>query len=589
MATTTRSTERLSEADRKVGLPAPRTALLELGLSEEQIDEALEAAPLVVAFQADRQPGAFFDVSRVRRALRALATFKHTKGRWSGLPMRIGQGLDPWQVVWVIAPVFGWVYHDDEVGAVVRVIRAAWIEVPRKNGKSTLSSGVANVLLLADGEDGPEVYAAAGSKDQAGRVFEDAKRMCLTSAHARRKVVALSEVIRVPHTGGVFRVLSKVAEAAHGLNVSGAVVDEVHVHKRRDLVDAIETGTGARDQPLVVFITTADEAVEGSIYDEKHNYTRKCASRVVEDTTHYGVIWASEENDDPFAEATWRKANPGLGTSPTVRYIRKEANKARTTPSYFPTFCRLHLNRRMRDQSRLIKLGAWDDTAGMVELAQVAGRRGWGGLDLSAVSDLTAWWMGVESDQPGIELEMFWRFWVPEDRVDDLNRQLQVPLKTWIKEGLVVATEGDVIDYAAVQKQVLADCRHVDMQRIGYDRMFAGQMVQELDAELRGVEVVPVAQTFLGQSPAIKELLRLLGRSGEQQEAGRIRHGGNPVARWMASVVEVKDDGQDNYRLVKPDRFKSQARIDGMAAAVAGLDGYLRRKRQVRRKVVVMR
>ncbi|PSK96688.1 phage terminase large subunit-like protein [Haloactinopolyspora alba] len=563
-------------------LPVPRDALLELGLTDEQIDEAVESAPLVLAFQADRHPGAYFDVDRVAKALRALASFKHTKGRWAGQPMRLGQGLAPWQVVWFLAPVFGWVCHDDEVDAVVRVIRTAWVEVPRKNGKSTISSGVANVLLLADGEAGAEVYAAAGSLDQAGRVFEDARRMCLTSQAARSRVKALARVLTVPKTGGILRALSRIAEAAHGLNVSGGVIDEVHVHKSRHLVDAIETGTGARTQPLIVFITTADEALEGSIYDEKHSYTRKVAERVVDDPSHYGVIWAADEGDDPFAEETWRKANPGLGVSPTLSYLRKEANKAHTTPSYFPTFCRLHLNRRMRDSTRLIDVGEWDASAGMVDLSTVNGQRAWGGLDLSAVSDFTAWAMVVESKQRDVDLEFFWRFYVPEDRVEHLARHLQVPLAKWIREGFVTATEGNVIDYAAIQRDVLADCRHVDMQRISYDRMFAGQMVQEVDAELRGVDVVPVAQTFLGLSPGIKELLRLLGERSS-------RNGGNPVARWMASVVESKDDGQDNLKLVKPERHTSQARIDGIAALVNALDGYVRRPVKTRQKAVVMR
>lgn len=567
--TTTRSREGL--------LPVPREALLEIGLTGAQVDEALEAAPLHVAFQADRQPGAYFDAELVKRKLRALGAFRHTKGRWAGKPMTIGGGgLSPWQVVWIIAPVFGWVFFDEEIGRVVRVIRTAWVEVPRKAGKSTLSSGIGNVLLLADGEPGAEVYAAAGSLPQAARVFDDAKRMCLTSKHARRRVDPLAEVIRVPETGAVFRALSKIAETAHGLNVSGAIIDEVHVHKRRGLIDAIETGTGARDQPLVVFITTADEAAEGTIYDEKHGYTEKCANGTVEDVSHYGVIWAALETDDPFAESTWRKANPGLGTSPTLRYLRKEAEKARTTPSYFPAFLRLHLNVRKRDTSRLIDLAEWDAAAGMADWEDARGRRAWGGLDLSAISDFTAWWVGAESRQPGAVLDCFWRFWVPEERAGELERQLQVPLPEWVRQGFVTLTEGSVIDYAAVQGQVAADCRWTDMQRIGYDRMFAGQMVQELDAELKGVQVVPVAQTFLGQSPSIKEMLRLLGD-------GALRHGGNPVARWMASVVESRGDGNDNLRLVKPDRGKSQARIDGIAAMTTGLDGWVRRPKPKKR------
>lgn len=574
-------------------LPVPREALLELGLTDEQIAEALERRPLTVAFQADQQPGAYFDVARVRRALRALASFRHTKGRWAGLPMRLGQGLAPWQVVWFIAPVFGWVFYDEEVDAVVRVIRTAWVEIPRKNGKSTISSGMANVLLLADREMGAEVYAAAGDRLQAGRVFEDAKRMLLTSRRARRKVRPLADVITALATGGIFRALSKIAEAAHGLNVSGAVIDEVHVHKSRHLIDAIETGTGARTQPLVIFITTADEAVEGSIYDEKHGYTEKVAYQIVDDPSHYGVIWAAEETDDPFAQETWQKANPNLGVSPSLSYLVKEANKARTTPSYFPTFCRLHLNRRMKSATRLIDLRVWDplgvDPIARPAAAQERKPRAWGGLDLAAVSDFTAWCMAVESARAGVELELFWRFWVPEERVEDLERHLQVPLQRWITEGRVKATEGNVVDYAAIQAEVLADCRAVDMRRISYDRMFAGQMVQEIDLALKGVQVQPIAQTFLGLSPAIKELQRHLG-TVQRDQLGTIRHGGHPVARWMASVVEAKDDGQDNLKLVKPERLTSQARIDGISALVNALDGYLRRPRPpARQKLVAMR
>ncbi len=547
-------------------LPVPHDALLQLGLTDDEISDALQSRPLVVAAQAATAAGSYFDVPSARRALDAIQSFKHTKGRWGSTPLK----LSPWQVVWVVAPIFGWLAHDDELGRAVRVIRSAWIEVPRKNGKSTLSSGIGLVLLLADREVGAEVYAAAGSLPQAERVFDDAKRMALTSRAARGRVEVLRGLIRVPRTGGVFRALSKIAETAHGLNVSGAIVDEVHVHKRRDLVDAIETGTGARDQPLVVFITTADEGTEGSIYDEKHTYTRRCADDVISDPGHYGVIWAAEEGDDPYTEETWRKANPGLGVSPSLAYMRREAAKAKSTPSYFPTFCRLSLNRRMRSSSRWLPLPVWDENAGVVDEQQFRYRRAWGGVDLSAVSDLSAWVLAVESRKPGVELELVSRFWLPEERVDELEQQLHVPLKQWATDGLLTLTDGDAIDYGAIEKQIIADCRRLDVQRISYDRMFAGQLVQRVEAKTRGVDVVPVAQTYLGMSPGSKELERLL-------REGRIHHGGNPILRWHASVVEVYRDGNDNLRPVKPDRGKSSARIDGIAAAVMALDGYVRR------------
>lgn len=547
-------------------LPVPLDALRQLGLSEEEISEALASRPLVVAAQAANAPGAYFDVNAARRAIDAIQSFKHTKGRWGNSRLK----LSPWQTVWVIAPIFGWLAFDSELGRAVRVIRSVWCEVPRKNGKSTLSSGIGLVLLLADREIGAEVYAAAGSLPQAERVFDDAKRMALTSRAVRGRVEVLRGLIRVPRTGGIFRALSKIAETAHGLNVSGAIVDEVHVHKRRDLIDAIETGTGARDQPLIVYITTADEGVEGSIYDEKHVYTRRCADGIIDDPAHYGVIWAADESDDPFSEATWRKANPGLGASPSLAYMRREANKARSTPSYFPTFCRLSLNRRMRAASRWLPLTLWDANNGPVNEKSFRFRRAWGGVDLSAVSDLSAWVLVVESRTPGVELEMVSRFWLPEERADELEQQLQVPIREWARQGLITLTEGDAIDYGAIERQIIEDCRRLDVQRISFDRMFAGQLVQRVERKTRGVDVVPVAQTYLGMSPGCKELERLL-------REGRIRHGGNPVLRWNASVVEVYRDGNDNMRPVKPDRNKSSARIDGIAAAVMALDGYVRR------------
>ncbi|MEW1668797.1 terminase large subunit [Streptomyces albidoflavus] len=548
------------------GLPVPHEALLELGLTEDEIADAVKSRPLVLAHQAPQREGAYFDVPAARRAISAIETMKHTKGRWGGTPLK----LAPWQKVWIIAPIFGWLWHDPELGRPVRVARTVWIEVPRKAGKSTLSSGIGLVLLLADREIGAEVYAAAGSLPQAERVFDDAKRMALTSRAIRGRVEVLRGLIRVPRTGGVFRALSRIAETAHGLNVSGAIVDEVHVHKRRDLIDAIETGTGARDQPLVVYITTADEGTEGSIYDEKHTYTRRCADDVICDPGHYGVIWAAEEGDDPYTEETWRKANPGLGVSPSLAYMRREAAKAKSTPSYFPTFCRLSLNRRMRSSSRWLPLPLWDENAGAVDEKRFRYRRAWGGVDLSAVSDLSAWVLVVESRKPGVELELISRFWLPEERIDELEAQLQVPLKQWADEGLLTLTEGDAIDYGAIEKQIIADCRRLDVQRISYDRMFAGQLVQRIEQKTRGVDVVPVAQTYLGMSPGSKELERLL-------REGRIHHGGNPILRWNASVVEVYRDGNDNLRPVKPDRGKSSARIDGIAAVVMALDGYVRR------------
>lgn len=552
------------------GLPVPYDALVELGMTHEQILEAAVKRPRTVAFQADQHPDAWFDVARAQRALRALGAFTHTKGRWAGVHLRLGQGLDPWQVVWILAPVFGWVYFDAELDRVVRVIRRVWVEIPRKNGKSTISSAISGVLLLADQEPGAEVYNAAGSKEQAARVFEDAKRMLSTSKAARSRVEPLKDVVRVPRTASILRVLSSVAETAHGLNVSGAVVDEVHTLRRKaGLVDALETGVGARDQPLLLYITTADEAEDGTPYDEKHTYTLNVASGIISDPSFYGVVWGAEEGDDPFAESTWAKASPGFPKSPNRRYMETEAKKARNSPRELAVFKQLALNLRTASTSRWLDIGKWDELTARPDRARLRGRRAWAGLDLSATSDFTAWAVWVESTRPGYQLELLIDYWVPEDRVEALQEQLQVPLQAWVDQGYVHATEGDVIDYAAVKAKAVGDARHYDLQRISYDRMFAGHIVQEIDQAARGVDLVPVGQGFVGIGPAAKEFERLIN-------GGLVILPDDPVSRWMALWVETKTDETDNIRPVKPNRRSSMRRIDGIQAAVTGLDGWVR-------------
>lgn len=692
------------------GLPVPHDALVELGLSHEQILEAADKRPRTVAFQADQHPDAWFDVARAQRALRALGAFTHTKGRWAGVHLRLGQGLDPWQVVWILAPVFGWVYFDAELDRVVRVIRRVWVEIPRKNGKaldvdtpiltdrgwttmgeiqvgdrvhghdghltdvvatsevffghdcyavefsdgqtivadaghlwaledvdtgrsgiittellyahrerrlappsrphartahvldvrpvpsvptrcievaaadglylageglvtthnSTISSAISGVLLLADQEPGAEVYNAAGSKEQAARVFEDAKRMLSTSKAARSRVEPLKDVVRVPRTASILRVLSSVAETAHGLNVSGAVVDEVHTLRRKaGLVDALETGVGARDQPLLLYITTADEAEDGTPYDEKHTYTLNVASGIISDPSFYGVVWGAEEGDDPFAESTWAKASPGFPKSPNRRYMETEAKKARNSPRELAVFKQLALNLRTASTSRWLDIGKWDELTARPDRARLRGRRAWAGLDLSATSDFTAWAVWVESTRPGYQLELLIDYWVPGDRVEALQEQLQVPLQAWVDQGYVHATEGDVIDYAAVKAKAVGDARHYDLQRISYDRMFAGHIVQEIDQAARGVDLVPVGQGFVGIGPAAREFERLIN-------GGLVILPDDPVSRWMALWVETKTDETDNVRPVKPNRRSSMRRIDGIQAAVTGLDGWVR-------------
>lgn len=553
-------------------LPVPRAALLQLGLTDEQVADALTRAPAVRGGRPWEYDGAAFDVAAVDRVLRAMGALRHTKTSWRGRPLV----PDPWQVVWVIAPVFGWLRPDG-----TRVIREAFIEVPRKNGKTTLSTGLLLVLLCADGEPGPEVYSAAFGKAGAQRILTDAKAMVRASPGLLRRIGRKNlqaGVIKYPANGGVFLALSKLAEAAHGLNVSGAVIDELHLHRTRHLVDAITTGTGARDQPLVIFITTSDEGDEHSIYGEKYSYTEKLADRVVADPSFWGAIWRVDEAADPFAESTWRQANPGYGVTVHADYLRREATKAKANPAYLPVFRRLHTGVRARGVTRAIGALHWDrNGATTVDEARLEGRACFAGLDLSAVSDLTALVLSFPDDDRGGR-DVIARFWVPEDRLAELEAQCLVPLAQWRRDGWLTATEGNVVDYRAVRAELVRLRKRHTIIDVGYDPWNATETVTELVDD--GFVMVPVRQGYW-LSPAAKSVLRLVQAGGAQPaDAGGsplLRHGGNPVLRWNALSAELRSDENGNVKLVKPDRAQAAHRVDGMSALAMAEDGVIRR------------
>ena len=498
-------------------------------------------------------PGAYFDQEAVDRVVKAIGSLKHTKGKWAGSRFE----LEPWQLEHIVTPIFGWKRADGK-----RVFRTVWIEVPRKNGKSSLCSGLAVVLLCADGEQGAEVYSAAADRLQARIVFDAAKQMAMGTPQLATRLKFYAQSMAVPKTASSYRVLSKVAEAAHGLNVSGALVDEVHIHKSRDLIDAIETGTGAREQPLVIFITTADQGEQTSIYAEKHEYTVQLAQGVISDPTFYGVIWAADETDDPFLESTWRKANPGLGVTVNLDYIEKEARRAQQSPSYFPTFLRLSLNRRVRSEARFLNLVDWDNTAGIVVAEKLQGRACYAGLDLASSTDIAALEL-VFPDEDGT-YDVLSYFWVPEENILERGRRDKVSYLGWVNGGLITATPGNVIDYEHIKAKIKELGQVYNILEIGYDRWGAVQLSQNLMDE--GFTMVPIGQGFASLSPPTKDLERLVLEK-------KIRHNGNAVLRWMISNTVVQTDAAEN---VKPNKAKSTGRIDGVVALVMGIDRAIR-------------
>lgn len=498
-----------------------------------------------------------FDPLRVDKVIATFMALQHTQGRWAGQPLR----PDPWQVAYILAPVFGWVRFDDEAGDWVRVIRELYVDVPRKNGKSTTCCGIGIHLTCADGEAGAQVLAAATTKDQAGFVFAPARQLAEHSPKLKQHVKAYAAKIVHPRSGSYFQPVSSVAEAQHGANVHGGIVDELHVHESADLVEAIETGTGSRTQPLMVFITTADTGRRNTIYDRKRRLIEQLERRVFKHPQTYGVVFAADDDDQygdkPFLEKTQRKANPGFGVSPTRAYLAQEAAKARNSPADLAKYLRLHLGIRTKQATRYIDLDVWDASAGMVVEEKLAGRSCHGGLDLASVEDLAALCWSFRDEHGGYD--NLWRFWLPADRLPHLSKRTAGNAEVWVRQGFLTLTPGNVIDNDVIRAQVVADAGKFSVQTVGYDRWGAVDLVRRLGDD--GITCVPVGQGYASLSAPMREILRLL-------LAKRYRHSGNPVMRWMVDNLAVAMDPAGN---VKPDKATSGDKIDGVSAAATAM------------------
>jgi phage terminase large subunit-like protein len=524
-----------------------------------------DCPPLIQTPSPGEAPGAVFDPDRVDRVIKAFSLLRHTQGQWAGQPLR----PDPWQVAYILAPVFGWVRWDVDADVYVRVVRELYVDVPRKNGKSTLAGGLAIYMTCADGEGGAQVITAATTKEQAGFVFEPVKKLAEAAPALKRHVKPLKHIILHPKSGSYFKPISSVAGAQHGANIHCAIIDELHEHKTPELVETIETGTGSRRQPLIVIITTADSGKRESVYDRKRQRVEKLARRVFEAPSVYGVVWAAERDDDPHVEATWRKANPGYGISPTRSYLQAKSDEAKQSPADLAKYLRLHLGRRTKQETKFLTLESWNRNAGMVDEALLVGREAYGGLDLAATSDLLALCWLFPDDAGGYDA--LWRLWTPEANVEVLDQRTAGAATVWVREGLLVATPGNVADYDYIQLQIERDMDAFDVRALGYDPWSAVPLTNKL-AEC-AAPMVKVRQGFVTMSPPLKELQRLLLKG--TPESPQFRHGGNPAVTWMVDNLAVAMDPAGN---VKPDKARSAEKIDAVSAVVTAMSEAMARE-----------
>lgn len=484
-----------------------------------------------------------FDDAAANRVCRFIELLPHIKGRWKSKSL----SLEPWQC-WVLTTVFGWLTRDG-----MRVIRTVYIEVPRKNAKSTLSAGVALYMLSADGEDGAEVYSAATTRDQAKITWDVARDMVLRTEGLRSRfgVTALAHSVNVPHTSSKFQSLSAEGGTLDGLNVHCGIIDELHAHKYRDVYDVLETATGSRRQPLLWAITTAGSNQVGICYEQR-SYVTKILSGDATDWTYFGAIYTIDDGDDWTSEESWKKANPNYGVSVLPDDMTRLCVKAQQMPAAQANFLTKRLNVWVGADTAWLDMSKYDACADpSLDHIDFSGIEACIGVDLASKTDFAST-VTAAFDKAG-NICLFDRHYLPSATVESTDH---APYQSWADAGLVTETVGPITDIGQIEDDLVEASKHFSVKEIAYDPFQATQMAVRLSNE--GLPMVEFRQTVLNFSEAMKEIQsRIL--------TGSLRHNGNPVLRWMFSNVVASLDKKDN---IYPRKERHENKIDGVVASI---------------------
>lgn len=499
-----------------------------------------------------------YDRNAADYAVNFIECLCHTKGTWAGEPFE----LIDWQEQ-IIRDVFGTLKPNG-----YRQFNTAYIEIPKKQGKSELAAAVALLLTCGDGEERAEVYGCAADRQQASIVFEvaaDMIRMC-PALNKRCKILSATKRIIYLPTNSFYQVLSAEAYSKHGFNIHGVVFDELHTQPNRKLFDVMTKGSGdARMQPLYFLITTAGTDTKSICY-ETHQKAKDILEGRKHDPTFYPVIYGAEVDDDWTDPKVWKKANPSLGITVGIDKVKAACESAKQNPAEENSFRQLRLNQWVKQAVRWMPMEKWDACAFDFNPEDLEGRVCYGGLDLSSTTDITAFVLVFPPTEEDEHYYVLPYFWIPEENMEARVSKDHVPYDLWERQGFIETTEGNVIHYAYIESFIEELGKKYNIKEIAFDRWGATMLVQNLDG--LGFTVVPFGQGFKDMSPPTKELMNLvLGKT--------LRHNGHPVLRWMMDNVCVRTDPAGN---IKMDKSKSTEKIDGSVATVMALDRAIRNK-----------
>ena len=497
-----------------------------------------------------------YDENLADYAVNFIECLCHTKGTWAGKPFK----LMDWQEQ-IIRDLFGIIKPNG-----YRQFNTAYIEIPKKNGKSELAAAVALLLCCGDGEQRAEIYGCAADRGQATIVFDvaaDMVRMC-PALNKRCKILTASKRIIFVPTNSFYQVLSAEAYSKHGFNIHGVVFDELHTQPNRKLFDVMTKGSGdARMQPLYFLITTAGTDTNSICY-ETHMKAMDILEGRKHDATFYPVIYGAGTEEDWTDPKVWKKANPSLGETIGMDKVKAACESARENPGEENSFRQLRLNQWVKQAVRWMPMEKWDACSTLVNPEDLEGRVCYGGLDLSSTTDLTSFCLVFpprDDEEPYYVLPYFW---VPEETLELRVRRDHVPYDIWQRQGFLETTEGNVVHYGYIEKFIEHLGEIYNIREIAFDRWGAVQMVQNLEG--MGFTVVPMGQGFASMSPPTKELMKLTLEK-------KIAHGGHPVLRWNMDNIFIRTDPAGN---IKADKAKSTEKIDGAIACIMALDRAIR-------------
>lgn len=526
-----------------------------------------------------------FDVHAANKAIKFFRFLRHYKSEWKGKPFI----LAPFQA-FIVGSIFGWKRfygqcpkcqswesvepNSTKIWCKVcepvkknliqpsftgwfRRFTLAYIEIARKNGKSMLAAGIVLLMTFFDDEPAAEGYTAATKRDQAAIVFDRAKALVETSPSLRRRITVQTHAL-INSEYSILKALSRDASTMDGLDLQVVSVDEFHAHKSRDMIDVLETATGSRRQSLILIVTTAGDDIE-SVCWEYHEDATDMLEQVIDNDRLFAYIATIDKGDDWWDSDNWRKANPNLGVSPKFKTLKEGCDAALSSPRKQNNFRRKNINQWVEQTERWLSVEDWNacEVPGLT-FADMIGYKCYGAFDLASTSDLTSF-SAVYPPQKDLDRWiMLNKFWLPEDTIKHSGNRS--PYRNWLAEGYLMATPGNVLDYAFIKEDFYKFVDEQDLISVAIDRWNATQLIGELDLE--GIDVMPFGQGYQSMSPASKYFERLL-------IGHKIAHDGNLVMKANIKNVSVTRDPTDAIKPVKGGARSKK--IDGVVAGIMAI------------------